>query len=119
MSDQIKEARQARDFPKNTCPASRHLQIIGEALYRGEPYPMLTDEPEHCGGSMLATVTALYETRTERDKLRAAVTALADGLRHMEHCAVCASDSWYECEGGRDALAALRLADETMGERAA
>lgn len=113
----IKEARQARHFPNNTCPASRHLQMIGEALCRGKPYPMLAEEPEHCGGSMLATVTALYETRTERDRLRAAVEALA---------AIVQRDRDSHIGGERYASvlaeydAALRLAAEAMGqERAA
>jgi hypothetical protein len=55
----------ARQFPSNTCPASRHLEAIGEALVKGKPYPMLTDEPEHCGESMLAVVAALWEARTK------------------------------------------------------
>lgn len=48
-----------------TCPASRHVRMIGESLARGQPYAMLQEEPEHCAGSMLATVAALYETRRE------------------------------------------------------
>lgn len=55
----------ARDFPANTCPASRHAQMIGEALMKGEPYPMLTDEPELCGESILSTVASLWEARTK------------------------------------------------------
>ncbi len=123
MNDPIKKARQARRFPTNTCPASRHLQMIGEALYRGKPYPMLTEEPEHCGGSMLETVTALYETRTERDKLRAAVEALA-AIVQRDRVAL------YQAHGmssgiaadaeGREALAeydaALALADAAMNK---
>ncbi len=58
-----KRLRAARQFPVNTCPSSRHVQIIGEALARGKPYPMLTEEPEHCAISLLATVVALYEAR--------------------------------------------------------
>lgn len=58
----------ARNFPLNTCPASRHAQLIGESLIAGRP---LTDgNLAHCGESILATVAALYEARTERDKLR-------------------------------------------------
>src|SRR5690606_35631198 len=59
----MKRAKEARDFPYNTCPASRHAQMIGEALVNGSPYPMLTEEPEHCGQSILATVAALYKAR--------------------------------------------------------
>lgn len=60
----------ARNFPANTCAASRHVQLIGESLIRGEPYPMLQDESEHCGESMLATVKALWTTRDDLAALR-------------------------------------------------
>lgn len=64
MNGAIKEANAARRFPQNTCPASRLVQQIGEALVRGEPFPLLTEEPDTCGESMLAVVTALYQART-------------------------------------------------------
>jgi hypothetical protein len=57
--------RKARRFPTNTCPASRHAQMIGEYLPTKKGYPMLQEEPEHCAGSILATVAALYEARTD------------------------------------------------------
>lgn len=60
-----KRLRKARRFPENTCPASRHTQMIGEALPTKKGYPMLQEEPEHCAGSLLSTVAALYEARTE------------------------------------------------------
>ena len=69
--DLLSKVKQARDFPNNTCGASRHVQIIGEALVKGRHYPMLAEEPDHCGWSMLATVKALYEARTEIESLRA------------------------------------------------
>ncbi len=65
MTDLIKRADAARSFTANTCAASRHAQQIAEALIRGKPYPMLTEEPEHCGESILATVAALWEARTK------------------------------------------------------
>lgn len=55
----------ARNFPHNTCPASRHAEIIGKALVNGKPYPMLTEEPEHCGESILSVVQSLYAARTK------------------------------------------------------
>ena len=64
MHDAIKAANAARRFPKNTCPASRLVQDIGEALVRGEPHHLLAAEPDTCGESMLAVVAALYEART-------------------------------------------------------
>lgn len=63
-----KRIRKARNFPTNTCPASRHVQIMGEALPKKGGYPMLQEEPEHCAGSILATVAALYEARTEIER---------------------------------------------------
>lgn len=64
-----KRIRKVRNFPVNTCPASRHVQIMGECLTKKGGYPMLTEEPEHCAQSILATVAALYEKRTEAARL--------------------------------------------------
>lgn len=66
MSDDlVKRMNNARDFPANTCGASRHAAMIAEALCRREDYPMLAEEPEHCGGSIAATVAALWECRAK------------------------------------------------------
>jgi hypothetical protein len=54
----------ARHFPDNTCPASRHLHMIAEALAAGKPYPMLTEEPEHCAITMLSVLESLWKART-------------------------------------------------------
>lgn len=67
----VRRVRRARQFPTNTCPSSRHVQMIGEALLRGRPYPMIEEEPEHVGGSLLSVVESLYKARTEIDRLRA------------------------------------------------
>jgi hypothetical protein len=60
----LRGADEARQFPDNTCPASRHAQMIGEALVKGEAFPELSEEPGLCGQSILATVGALYRART-------------------------------------------------------
>lgn len=74
MSDDlVKRMNDARDFPANTCGASRHAAMIAEALCKQEGYPMLAEEPEHCGGSIAATVAMLWECRV---KLAKAVSAL-------------------------------------------
>lgn len=78
MSDLIERVDAARRFPTNTCPASRHAAQIGEALVRRWRYPMLTEEPAHCGESILATVAALWEARTEIERLTAALQHEAD-----------------------------------------
>lgn len=46
-----------------TCPASRHAQMIAEAIGARRPYPMLQEEPEHCAGSILSAVGSLFEAR--------------------------------------------------------
>lgn len=65
-----KRANKARSFPVNTCGASRHVFMIAENMAKKGGYPMLHEEPKHCALSMLATVAALWEARTELDKLR-------------------------------------------------
>lgn len=68
-----RRATRARDAALVTCPASRHLALMAEALAAGRPYPMLTEEPQHCAESMLAVCAALWEARAELAK-RAAPT---------------------------------------------
>lgn len=60
----LRRVDRARDFGINTCPASRHAHLIGEALIRGQPYPMLTEDPEHCGGTILSVVESLFKARS-------------------------------------------------------
>lgn len=62
----------ARDFPHNTTPASRHAQLIGEALMTGVCHDV-RDDPQHAGESILLTVLALYEAKTELSRARRAL----------------------------------------------
>lgn len=55
----------ARVFPVNTCPASRHLHMIADALARGETYHMLTEEPDHCASTMYSVLLSLWTLRTK------------------------------------------------------
>lgn len=64
-----RRVNRARRFPDNTCPASRHLHLIAERLAAGKKYPMLDEEPEHCAGSMLAVLEALWKARTKLAEL--------------------------------------------------
>ena len=73
----------ARQFPHNTCPASRHVQMMGEYLPTKKGYPMLQEEPEHCAGSLLATVAALYEARTDLCRLAHALYAGDDSKKNL------------------------------------
>lgn len=63
MNDCIKSMNQYRNFPKNTCPASRLVAEIAEALCEGKPHYLLEQEPIHCGESMAEVVEALWKLR--------------------------------------------------------
>jgi len=58
-----RRVNKARDFPKNTTSAERHLHTMAEALARCRPYPMLQEEPEYCAESMLFVLEELWKTR--------------------------------------------------------
>lgn len=59
-----RRVNRARRFPENTCPASRHLHLIADALAGGRAYPMLTEEPQHCAMSIYAVLESLWKART-------------------------------------------------------
>lgn len=65
-----RRANRARNFPENTCPASRHLHMMAENLIRYGKYPMFEEEPEHCAGTMLSVLESLWKARTELAKGR-------------------------------------------------
>jgi hypothetical protein len=95
--DAIERTDKARNFPTATCAASRHAQMIGEHLARQQPYPMLTEEPDHCGVSILSTVASLWEARAEIERLRAKLEAIDDyyqaGGELTSHMAVMAREA--------------------------
>ena len=64
---QQRRVNKARNFPKNTCPASRHLHMIADALAAGRKYHMLDEEPEHCAGTMYAVLESLWKLRTKQN----------------------------------------------------
>lgn len=55
-----RRANKARDFPANTCPASRHLQDMADSLARYGDYPMFEEDPRHCAESIYAVIAALW-----------------------------------------------------------
>lgn len=70
-TNDIDRMQSSRDFGVNTCPASRHVQMIAEALSQAqtgsklsELYPMLEEEPEHCAASIASVVNSLYQARS-------------------------------------------------------
>ena len=60
----VSQMQQAREFPVNTCPASRHVQMIAEELYTMGAYPLLQDDPHHCAESIASVVSSLYQARS-------------------------------------------------------
>jgi len=66
-----RRANKWREFPVNTCPSSRHVQLMAEILAKGKRYPMIDEEPQHVAGSMLNTVASLYAARTKIKRLEA------------------------------------------------
>ena len=66
-----RRVNRARRFPVNTCPASRHLHIMADALSMGaKQYPMLQEEPENCAGSIYSVLESLWKARAELARLR-------------------------------------------------
>jgi hypothetical protein len=65
-----RRVNRARNFPTNTCGASRHLHMMADALAEGREYHMLAEEPEHCACSIYAILASLWETRAQLWTLR-------------------------------------------------
>ena len=60
-----RRANRARNFPENTCSASRHLHLMASQLAAGKPYPMLQEEPAHCAMTLLSVLESRWKARTE------------------------------------------------------
>lgn len=92
----LRRVNHARNFPVNTCGASRHVAAMGEALAAGRPYLMLAEDPKYCAGSMLATVAALWEARLEIAQLKSQAVAYASEQSE------CSDDERQESGGSGD-----------------
>ncbi len=68
-----RRVNKVRDFPKHTCPASRHVHTMADCLAEDGFYGMLSDEPQHCAGSLYAVLASLWEARKELERLRSAL----------------------------------------------
>ena len=103
QDDLVKRMNDARDFPANTCGASRHAAMIAEALCSGDDYPMLAEEPDHCGGSIAATVAALWECRTklaqQDDLVQAAVAAALREAAQAARLSISEREEWPPKDG--------------------
>lgn len=64
LDNEIRRMVKSRQFMENTCPASRHVQMMAEDLASVGKYPMLTEDPKHCAGSIASVVNSLYAART-------------------------------------------------------
>lgn len=65
-----RRVNRARNFPANTCPASRYLQFMAEDLLRyGRCWP-IEEEPDDCAAVMLSVLESLWKTRTELARLK-------------------------------------------------
>lgn len=65
LRSSLRRTNRARNFPTNTCPASRHLHLMAECLAKGKPYAMFDEEPEHCAITMLSVLESLWTLRTK------------------------------------------------------
>ena len=88
MNAARRRANKARDFPRHTCPASRHLHIMADSLTKKGGYPMLTEEPEHCAGSIYAVLASLWEARAKDGKE-------ADRFRYLQSLPVVKAQAYF------------------------
>lgn len=56
-----RELKALRNFPVNTTPVSRHLELMADALAVGDGYSMFQDDPEHCAVTMYAVLIGYYK----------------------------------------------------------
>lgn len=99
-SDNIKMMQESRDFPNNTCPASRHIQLMAEALAKGEKYSMLEEDPEHCAESIASVVSSLYQTRSFLKQM--GYDWRVGNNQTVEWFRVVADDEFYQGRARRD-----------------
>lgn len=99
----IESMQESRQFMENTCPASRHAQMIAESLYQTGEYAMLNDEPEHCAGSIASVVNSLYQARTFLKSLGYSWRVLDNGkLEWYRELDIQDDDGWYKGRASRE-----------------
>lgn len=106
-SSDIDLMQNSRDFGVNTCPASRHVQMIAEALSQAhsesklrDVYPMLEEDPEHCAASIASVVNSLYQARSFLKSLGYNWRGLDNGK--TEWYIDNTDDGWYEGRASRE-----------------
>jgi hypothetical protein len=80
LEKEVKHMIESRHFPDNTCPASRHVQMMAESLATSGKYPLMDDDPRHCAGSLASVVSSLYQTRSFLKSLGYTWTVNEDGI---------------------------------------
>jgi hypothetical protein len=66
-----RRVNRARNFPTNTCPASRHLHMIADAIASGRPYHGCEweqwdkEDREWIAGSLYSVLEGLWKARTK------------------------------------------------------
>lgn len=108
-SSDIDRMQNHRDFGVNTCPASRHTQMIAEALSQAhsgsklrELYPMLEEEPEHCAASIASVVNSLYQARSFLKSLGYEWRSLGNGDVEWYTASDTEDDGWYPGRASRN-----------------
>lgn len=73
LRDQRRRTNRARNFPVNTCPASRHLHMIADALLSPRRKCAMEElwEPDHMAGTMLTVLESLWKARNELARIEA------------------------------------------------
>lgn len=72
--------KERRKAPLVTCPASRHVHLMADALRKRGKYHMFDEEPLHCSEGLYVTIYALWKARHRVIELEAEVERLKERL---------------------------------------
>lgn len=76
ITREIRRVNRHRQFPVNTCGASRYVELIGRTLVRGKRHAQIEEEPEDVGLALLSVCGSLYQARTEIARLKSRAKSL-------------------------------------------
>lgn len=68
MANVKRRAERAMETDGVTCPASRHLLIMADALAAKQRYPMFDEDPQHCAATIYAVLESLWKARRKIGK---------------------------------------------------
>lgn len=100
----------ARNFPFNTCGASRHVEMLAEQLSTDGRSAMIESEAGNCAESMTATVEALYSARTRIEHLERVLAQAREAFNTFDGVGdvVTWDGQWSKCH------AAIAAIDEAL-----